>query len=193
MKPKKLFIPIILGTTRKGRRSEYVAKYLYKRASMHSDIEAKLFDVRDFVFPRDGYGQDIKDVFPEYRDAVINADGFILVAPEYNHSFSGDLKKVIDLMLQDYIHKAVGLCGVSAGGFGGTRVIESLVPVVRELGLVVTFTDLNVSKAKDFIDEKCTLIDPKMGERIDGFLAELIWMAKVLRWGRENVKSKYHV
>lgn len=188
----KLFIPIILGTVREGRRSEYVAKFLVKRLKEHPEATTKLFDPRDFDFPKDGYGQDIKDVFPKYRDAVIKADGFIIVAPEYNHGYSGDLKKVLDLMLQDYIHKAVGLCGVSAGGLGGTRVVEQLVNVVRELGLVATFTDLNVSKAKDFLDEECHLIDPKMGKRIDGFLNELIWMAKTLKWGRENLSSKYH-
>ena len=57
----------------------------------------------------------------------------------------GALKSVLDLLLKEYIHKAVAFVGVSAGAWGGTRVIEAMVPMVRELGLAVTFTDLQFS------------------------------------------------
>jgi NAD(P)H-dependent FMN reductase len=63
----------------------------------------------------------------------------ILVVPEYNHSFPGLLKNVLDTNLKEYIHKAVGVCGVSADPFGGERMIESLLPVLRKLGLVTVF------------------------------------------------------
>ena len=46
--------------------------------------------------------------------------------------------------LKEYIHKAVGICGVSAGPFGGARVIENIAPVMRELGLVIIFEDLGI-------------------------------------------------
>jgi NAD(P)H-dependent FMN reductase len=63
----------------------------------------------------------------------------VLVVPEYNHGYPGLLKHVLDTNLKEYIHKAVGICGVSAGGLGGTRVIQNLLPVMRELGLVTIF------------------------------------------------------
>lgn len=69
----------------------------------------------------------------------MRADAFVLMAPEYNHGYPGLLKHVLDTNLKEYIHKAVGVCGVSAGNFGGTRVIENLLPVLRELGLVTIF------------------------------------------------------
>ena len=69
----------------------------------------------------------------------MRADGLVIVAPEYNHGYPGILKHALDTNLKEYIHKPVGLCGVSAGGFGGTRVIESLLPVMRELGMVTIF------------------------------------------------------
>jgi len=46
---------------------------------------------------------------------------------------------VLDSCLKEYIHKAVGIVGVSAGPFGGSRVVENLLPVMRELGLVPDF------------------------------------------------------
>lgn len=98
------------------------------------------------------------------------------------------LKHVLDSNLKEYIHKAVGICGVSAGGFGGTRVIESLLPVMRELGLVTIFWDGNFSGAQQLFDEAGNMKDRAAHEkRMDKFLGELIWMSKVLRYGRENV------
>jgi NAD(P)H-dependent FMN reductase len=70
--------------------------------------------------------------------------------PEYNHSFPGLLKHVLDTNLKEYIHKAVGVCGVSAGPFGGARMIESLLPVLRELGLVTIFWDVYFGTAGSF-------------------------------------------
>jgi NAD(P)H-dependent FMN reductase len=99
---------------------------------------------------------------------------------------------VLDLLLQEYIHKAVGLVGVSAGVWGGTRVIEALLPVVRELGLAVTFTDLNFPKVERVFDEQGKLLDSAFEKRAAAFLDELVWMSRVLKWGRANVPSRYH-
>ena len=107
--------------------------------------------------------------------------------PEYNHGYPGLLKHALDMNLQEYIHKAVGICGVSAGVFGGTRVIENLVPVLRELGLVTTFTDVNFGTIGKLFDEQGNLLYQNYIRRVDGFLNEIIWMARVLRYGRENI------
>ena len=95
-------------------------------------------------------------------------------------------------MLREYVHKAVAFVGVSAGPWGGTRVIEACVHMVRELGLAVTFTDLNFPKVADKFDEQGNLIDAAYESRIKDFLDELVWMATTLRWGRANVSSKFH-
>ncbi len=79
------------------------------------------------------------------------------------------------------------MCGVSAGGLGGARVIENLLPVLRELGLVTTFWDGNFSGAQKLFDADGKILDNAYVRRIDKFLGELIWMSKVLRYGRENV------
>ena len=76
---------------------------------------------------------------------------------------------------------------MSAGGFGGTRVVQSLLPVMRELGLVTSFWDMNFSAAHKLFDESGALLDQTFVRRADQFLKELIWMAKVSRHGRENV------
>ena len=118
---------------------------------------------------------------------MTRADGLVIVTPEYNHGYPGLLKHALDMCLEEYIHKAVGLCGVSAGPFGGSRVIEQMVQVVRELGLTVTFTDVNFSKVRDAFDEQGQLKDEKYVGRVAKFLNELVWMSRVLRYGREKV------
>jgi NAD(P)H-dependent FMN reductase len=188
----KLFLPILLGTNRKGRNSEAVAGWLAAEMEKRPELQTKLFDSRDFALPQDDYGQAIKGSFPEWRDAIIQADGLVIVAPEYNHGYPGALKSVMDILLQEYIHKAVALVGVSAGPWGGTRAIEGLVMMVRELGLSVTSVDLNFPQVQKKFDDNGKLLDDAYHERVKGFLDELIWMSRTLKWGRENVPSKYH-
>ena len=168
----RLFIPLILGTNRKDRQSEHVANWVSSRMQDRDDIETQLFDVRDFELPRDHYGTEIGHLFPEWRDAIIRADGLVIVTPEYNHGYPGALKGVLDLLLKEYIHKAVAFVGVSAGPWGGTRVIESCVPMVRELGLAVTFSDLNFPNVKSKFDGEGKLPrrkeNPQINVVIDG-------------------------
>lgn len=188
----KLYIPVLLGTNRKDRESENAAKWVFAKMQERDDIEPVFFDVRDFDLPKYHYGMEIGKDFPEWRDAVIKADGLVIVTPEYNHGYPGVLKSVLDLLLKEYIHKAVAIVGISAGPWGGTRVIESLLHVVRELGLTPTFTDLNFTKIRDKFDEHGNLLDESYNKRVDAFLTELVWMSRALKWGRENLPSKYH-
>lgn len=188
----ELNIPVLLGTNRKLRKSEFVARWLLGEMQKRPEIETRLFDVAQFALPHDDYGQEIKERFPEWRDAIVRADGLVIVTPEYNHGYPGALKAVLDLLLREYIHKAVAFVGVSAGPWGGTRVIEALVTMVRELGLAVTFTDLNFPKVQNVFDAQGKLLDVAFESRATAFLDELVWMSRVLKWGRANVPSRYH-
>ena len=186
MNNRPLFIPVILGTVRKGRASENVAKFVFEQVKRREGVETELIDICDLRFPGDDAGEQIKD--KQFSATCERADGLVLVVPEYNHGYPGMLKHVLDSNLKEYIHKAVGICGVSAGGFGGTRVIESLLPVLRELGLVTIFWDGNFSGAQALFDEAGNIKDRATHEkRMDKFLGELIWMSKVLRYGRTNI------
>jgi NAD(P)H-dependent FMN reductase len=188
----KLLLPVLLGTNRKQRNSVFPARWLIGEMEKRDDIQTRLFDTADFALPHDDYGQGIKNLFPEWRDTITKADGLIIVSPEYNHGYPGVLKAVLDLLLKEYIHKAVAFVGVSAGPWGGTRVIEVMVPMVRELGLAVTFTDLNFPKVQRQFDGEGKLLDPAFENRAKEFLDELVWMSSVLKWGRENLLSKHH-
>lgn len=192
MSDQKLFIPVLLGTNRSGRKSEPAAKWIFRKMEAHDEIEPVFVDVRDFKMPSDDYGTELREKFPEWRDTIIKADGLVIVTPEYNHGYPGILKSVLDILLQEYIHKPVAFVAVSAQMWGGTRVIEAMLPMVRELGLVPTFTDLNFPKAGTKFDESGEVVEDRYHGLADKFLTELVWMAKTLRHGREKFASKYH-
>ena len=83
--------------------------------------------------------------------------------------------------------RAVALVGVSSGPFAGIRVVQSLLPVMRELGLVTIFWDINVGSVAKVFSEDGRLLDEAFIRRSDRFIRELIWMSKTLQHGREHV------
>lgn len=182
---RALFIPVILGTPRQGRRSEHPAHLVLEETKKRAGVETTLIDVRSLHMRLDDAGEEMKD--PAFSATVERADALILIVPEYNHGYPGLLKHALDMNLKEYVHKAVGLCGVSAGPFGGSRVIEHLLPVMRELGLVTTFADVNFSTVQKVFDNNGKLLDESFVRRVNKFLDELLWMARVLRYGRENI------
>lgn len=182
---KSLFIPTILGTARQGRQSEHAARFVFEQTKKRAGVETEFIDVRTLPMKLDDAGEQMKD--PKFASTIERCDALIIVTPEYNHGCPGLLKHALDMCLKEYIHKAVGICGVSAGPFGGARVIENLLPVMRELGLVMIFEDVNFGKVGAVFDDRGNLIDENFIRRVDQFLNELIWMARVLRYGRENI------
>ena len=186
---RTLHIPVILGTTHKGRMSVHAARFVVGEIEKRDGVTTELIDIADLPLPVDDAGEAIKD--KQFSEQMDRADGIVIVSPEYNHSFPGRLKHVLDSNLKEYIHKAVGVAGVSAGSFGGARMIQNLIPVLRELGLVTIFWDLNFGNIQKIFDESTgKLADDAFVRRTDKFLAELIWMAKTLRYGRENVPNR---
>ena len=184
---RPLFIPVILGTARMGRMSLHAARLLADELGKRAGVETELIDIARIPLPTDDAGEAIKH--PDFSAKMDRADALVIVSPEYNHGYSGLLKHVLDSCLKEYIHKAVGIAGVSAGPFGGARMIQNLLPVMRELGLVTIFWDVNFSTVQKVFDGNGKLLDESFIRRIDKFLKELIWMAKTLRHGREQISA----
>lgn len=178
-------IPVILGTSRKGRMTAPAARFMVRQIEARQNIATELIDISELPMPIDDAGEEIKD--KEFSEKMARADALVIVTPEYNHSFPGLLKHVLDSCLKEYIHKAAGIVGVSAGPFGGVRAIQDFLPVIRELGLVNIFWDVNFGNIANVFDASGKLLDDAFVKRADKFLDELIWMAKTLRYGRENI------
>lgn len=182
---RPLNIPVILGTARKGRASEHAAHLFAELLNRRAGVMSRVIDISTVPMPVDDAGEAIKD--PAVARAMTEADALVIVSPEYNHSFPGLLKHVLDSCLSEYIHKAVGIVGVSAGPFAGARVIQNLLPVMREIGLSTIFWDVNIGSVASVFSEDGRLLDEAVIRRSQRFIKELVWMAKVLRYGREQV------
>lgn len=182
----KLFIPVIAGTIRPQRESIHAARLVHEVASQIEGVESILIDPAEYTVPFDGNDPECKN--PKYTEITARADAFFIVTPEYNHSFPGTLKRLLDSELQNYVHKPVAFAGVSSGPWGGVRAIEALNTSVREMGLVSTFSDLHFPFISKVFNEQGVLQDEKFRERIQKSYTELIWMAQTMKWGRENLK-----
>jgi NAD(P)H-dependent FMN reductase len=182
-----LHIAVLAGTTRPKRASIDAARLVFQIGQSIADIEVKFADPTDFTFPGDGNDPEGKD--PKYTELTAWADGFFVVTPEYNHSFPGSLKRMLDSELANYVHKPVAFAGASSGHWGGLRAIEALVSSVREMGLVPTFTDVQFPNVQDVFADGVlkTELAPTYNKSIHAAYAELIWMATSLKWGRDNL------
>ena len=131
---EKITVAVLGGTTRVQRQSIKAAHYVADFARRLPNVEVIFVDPVDFNFPGDGNDPEGKD--PRYTDIVARADAFFIVTPEYNHSFPGSLKRMLDSELQLYNHKPVAFAGCSDGNWGGVRAVEALLTAIRETGLV---------------------------------------------------------
>lgn len=178
-----MYIPVMLGTAREGRRSENVAKFMVEETKK-AGLETEIIDVRDYRIAATD-----KTKAPEQAKRLIpkisKADGLIIVSPEYNHGYPGELKMMLDLLYEEYARKPVGICGVSIGGLGGARMVEQLRQVIVELHMVSIREALYFSFVKDIFDESGNMKDPApYKDRVKAFMDELILYAKALKPAR---------
>lgn len=180
-----IVIAVLAGTTRVQRESIKAARYIADMGAKQPDVEVIFVDPKDFSFPGDGNDPEGKD--PRYSEITERADAFFIVTPEYNHSFPGSLKRMLDSELETYNHKPVALAGASNGGWGGTRAVESLVPAIRETGLVVMSWDIFFPRVQDIFDESGA-IKPEYSARyeknVQQLYDELLRFARMLKQAR---------
>jgi len=175
---QSLNIPLILGTIRKGRKSEWVAKAIHPYLLNREGIESPYIDIRDIGFDYDDEGEQAK--IPAFSQLMDAADGYVLVSPEYNHSYPGSLKMVLDTNFKEYKDKAVGLVTVSDGPWGGVRANENLVNYTQSLGMKPLLGSLYFAKIDELFDAEGNLTDSKYPKRINKFLDALIDLTRRL-------------
>ena len=152
-----LKLKILLGTIRADRKSEAVAKSLLAQAQQDQVIQAELIDLKDYPFPvmeqRLDQLQDAPAFMQEFSDRLEEANGILIVAPEYKNSYPGALKNAFDFLKpQVFKHIPVGICSVSSGGFGGINCLAQLRLLTLALGGVAIPEKLPVSKVNDLVN-----------------------------------------
>lgn len=147
-------IQVILGSTRPGRNGEQVAQWVYEHAKERNDIEVELVDVQDYDLPLldepapPSTNQYSKDHTKKWAAKIGEADGYVFVTGEYNHSIPGALKNAIDYLYKEWNNKAAGFVGY--GSAGGVRAIEHLRQVMAEVQVADVRANVMLSLAHDF-------------------------------------------
>ena len=131
---QRLHVAVIIGSTRRGRFAPTVAKWFASHAGRRQDMAVDVIDLAEAQFPAvlgDNPGSEVMAVSQQ----LAAADAFVIVTPEYNHSFPAPLKNAIDWHSREWHAKPVAF--VSYGGrAGGLRAVEQLRQVFAELHAV---------------------------------------------------------
>ncbi len=189
-------IQILIGSTRPGRISERVAKWVAAAAQEQPNFEVELVDLADYDMPF--FNEAISPQFNPHRQPsavvkkflakVAEADGYVIVTPEYNYSISAVLKNALDYIALEMARKPVVV--VSHGSVGGARAAEHLKTMLFALKAPVVPQSLALVGVHSLIDEDGKFIgDSASPHGPDKLLlrqlGELVWYADTLKAGRE--------
>jgi NAD(P)H-dependent FMN reductase len=148
-------IQIIVGSTRPGRKGDAVGQWVHAQAKKRDDFEVELVDVANYKLPLldeatpPSMGHPYtKEHTKKWGEKIAEADGYIFVTAEYNHSIPGALKNAIDYLFKEWNDKAAGFVGY--GTAGGVRAIEHLRQVMGEIKVADVRTSVLLSLARDF-------------------------------------------
>ncbi|HLS84796.1 MAG TPA: NAD(P)H-dependent oxidoreductase [Burkholderiales bacterium] len=151
-----LRIAIVAGSTRPGRKSEAVARWVLDiaRRKGGKDVEYELVDIQSFNLPLldepvpPSMGQYGKPHTKAWAAKIDSFDGFVFVTPEYNHGPSAALKNALDFLYKEWNNKAAGFVGY--GSAGGARAVEQLRLNLSELQVAHVRAQVMLSLFTDF-------------------------------------------
>ncbi|USK68378.1 NADPH-dependent FMN reductase [Peribacillus asahii] len=144
----KLNIGIILGSTRQGRVSPQVGKWVKEIADKRGDANYEIVDIADFNLPFLGTTDGTEPGIAAWNEKLANLDGFVFIVQEYNHSITGALKNALDFAREAWNNKAAGI--VSYGSTGGARAAEHLRGICGELKIADVRAHPTLSLFLDF-------------------------------------------
>lgn len=184
-----LSITIVLGTARKDRESKKVADHLVEVLKREEGVQVRYVDVKEFLFGHTIPSWVEDSAVDPWRDIVSESDAFLFVVPEYNRSYPGELKILLDSAYQQYRKKVAAIAGVSSGDFAGTRVIEHIQPVMTELGLVISPRPIHAPRVEDLFDESGEVSEHRkeaFSKSVEASIESLLWYARALKVARNS-------
>lgn len=177
MRNRKIRLALIMGSDREGRFCDTITRWVLGQIQDREELDVRVVDPR-----QTGSGDGAVAV----QQALAQADAFVVVTPEYNHSFPAPLKAIIDGASEEWQARPVAF--VSYGGIsGGLRAVEQLRQVFAELHAVTIRDTVSFANPWDRFDKDGRLRDPEQAERsMDTLLSYLVWWAGVLQGAREK-------
>jgi NAD(P)H-dependent FMN reductase len=187
-------IQVILASTRPGRFGEKPAAWLMDRLSKRTDLVAELIDLRDYPLPIFDQPSAPARTLRDYPNEQIarwgrkldEADGFIVITPEYNHGYPASLKNALDYVFPELSRKPIAFVGY--GNVGGARAIEQLRLVAVEFEMAPLRHAIHILPelmlpARNADPFTLDLFAP-LDRRLDLAAADLAWWASALAAAR---------
>jgi NAD(P)H-dependent FMN reductase len=179
-------IVILTASVRTGRKSPRVSKYFQHYLKEHHEIDADMLDLKDYDFPlfdeRLRFQKDPAPKAVEFSGRIRNAEGIIIVTPEYNGGYPASLKNAVDLLYDEWRKKPLVISTVSGGPFAGTQVITSLQFSLWKIGALtvpVMFPVPNIEKT--FNEDGQPSDKEETDKRAKKFVDELLFYVKALK------------
>lgn len=182
---EQLRLAVIVGSTRDGRFGPTVASWFADLARLRDDLAVDVVDLVETPLPavlpgHDGPSPGDAALFGAITPRLAAADAFVVVTPEYNHSFPGALKNLIDAHYGEWRAKPVGF--VAYGGLsGGLRAVEALRVVFAELHAVTVRDTVSFHGAAGVFDGPAPRDAAGAGAAAKTLLDQVVWWGRALR------------
>jgi NAD(P)H-dependent FMN reductase len=177
-------IALFVGSVRRDRQGIKVTRWIEERLKSRNhvvffidplELNLPLLDrmYKETVNP----SEKLRDL----RNKIKEAEGYLSVTPEYNHSTSAAMKNTLDYFLEEYYFKPSAIVSYSPGGFGGVNAAQHLRLIFAELGAPSISSSFPISRVQDVFDEHGKLMDERYNKRVIQFLAEFEWYIEAFK------------
>ena len=175
-------IEILSGSPRKDSATFRVALFLQKYLTEKTQHNIGIIDVRDWEIPallQSGWSSADKALenLRPLAERMFAAEAFIFVSPEYNGSYSGAMKNLLDHFPKQ-TRKVIGIATASPGAMGGIRASQQMQLLINALFGIGSPYMLIVPEVQNKFDEKGNLKDAGFQKSIDIFVTEYLWLAE---------------
>ncbi|MEH2228897.1 MAG: NAD(P)H-dependent oxidoreductase [Nostoc sp.] len=182
---------VFYGSYRSDRQGIKAARFMIDQLKQRNhevifaDAKEYNFDILDRMYKEYSKGQ-APAKMEELAEHIRTADGFVVVAGEYNHSIQPGLSNLMDHYLEEYFFRPAGIVCYSAGSFGGVRAAIQLRAFLSEMGMPTISSIFAISKIGNFLDEAGTSQETALTKRVGQFLNELEWYEEALQRQRKE-------
>lgn len=177
---------VVVGSTRRGRNGAAIGRWVAEQTAARGDMAVDMVDLVEAALPV---------VFPDFTEAtepepvaalgtrLADADGFVVVTPEYNHGYPASLKNAVDWYYGVWNAKPVAF--VSYGGrSGGIRAVEQLRQVFAEVHAATTRDGVTLELDRDIGPDGRPVPGGSAEASVKQMLDQLAWWTWALRSAR---------
>lgn len=192
-----MITPKVLAFAGSSREESFNRKLVRVAAAgaEHAGAEVKVVDLADYSMPL--FDQDLEagEGMPspahDFKQLLIEHDGFLIASPEYNGAFSPLLKNALDwasraeseneLPYAAYQGKVAAVMAASPGGLGGMRGLVHLRMLLGNLQVQVLPGQQTLGQAFKAFDDQGNLADPRKRQAVLDLGAELVRVLEKLK------------